>query len=401
MLLILSASLIGIKELTAQKSFFQPRFYTLKDDSALNETFIYPLTGWNENDRWMPGVYLTNQLIYEKQIHYQLMPMYSIKTKSFSGAGKIAFNQHFQNSFINNISLFIQGKSFHLPSYENKQMRYYQFETGIKTTFKNATDNANINQFLEIKYHQNGTEEIIWTNNGSTYIPSPHHKILNAVRAKWQYEKTDSIQPFVASVNVNAWKNYARIYANYEYDYNYEPKRWFTFRAFAGIYLFHDSAFMQKYDARLSPNMPGWKTDVFYDGWFLGRNVNEPVYRMQGLYGPGNLYSISPVGQSWNWTLSASGSVSMPFDLPLRLYVAAGISPNSLNANKPFGIFEGGILITTPHKYFEIAFPLVHDKSSKNALLLNTDKYWQRIRFIINFDRINPHTWLKNPQCRK
>jgi len=129
--------------------------------------------------------------------------------------------------------------------------------------------------------------------------------------------------------------------------------------------------------------------------------VNEPVYRMQGLYGPGNLYSISPVGQSWNWTLSASGSVSMPFDLPLRLYVAAGISPNSLNANKPFGIFEGGILITTPHKYFEIAFPLVHDKSSKNALLLNTDKYWQRIRFIINFDRINPHTWLKNPQCRK
>ena len=401
LLFTLSVTLSGVEELTAQDLYFHPRLYTIKDDSALHETFIYPLAGWNENDHWMPGVYITNQLVEKKTIRYQLMPMFSTDTKSLVGAGNISINRYFENRSLSSVSVFLQGKSFHLPSYEGEPMQYYQFETGIKTILETGSDSVPAQHTLELKYHQNGTEEMMWISNGTIYVPEQHHKILNAVRAAWTYEKYDPMQPFSTSVKADVWGDFARMSASYEYDYNYEPKRWFTFRAFAGVIFFHDSVFAQNYDARISPNMPGWKTDIFYDGWFLGRNVYDPVYRMQGMPGPGSLYSISPVGQSWSWTLSASGSVSMPFDLPLRIYAAAGISPDPLKANKPFGIFEGGLLITTPHKFFEIAFPLVHDKSSKDALLLNTDKYWQRIRFIINFDRINPHTWLDNPHRRK
>ncbi len=401
LLFTLSVTLSGVEELTAQDLYFHPRLYTIKDDSALHETFIYPLAGWNENDHWMPGVYITNQLVEKKTIRYQLMPMFSTDTKSLVGTGKISINRYFENRSLCSVSVFLQGKSFHLPSYVGEPMQYYQFETGIKTILETGSDSVPAQHTLELKYHQNGTEEMMWISNGTIYVPEQHHKILNAVRAAWTYEKYDPMQPFSTSVKADVWGDFARMSASYEYDYNYEPKRWFTFRAFAGVIFFHDSVFAQNYDARISPNMPGWKTDIFYDGWFLGRNVYDPVYRMQGMPGPGSLYSISPVGQSWSWTLSASGSVSMPFDLPLRIYAAAGISPDPLKANKPFGIFEGGLLITTPHKFFEIAFPLVHDKSSKDALLLNTDKYWQRIRFIINFDRINPHTWLDNPHRRK
>ncbi|GEM_PF-2131921 len=401
LLLIVSVTLRGVEELTAQNLSFTPRLYTLKDDSSLRETFVFPLVGWNENDHWMPGVYVTNQMTDKKKFRYQLMPMYSTDTKSLTGTGRISINRYFENRSASTVSLFLQGKSFHLPSYEGDPMRYYQFETGIKTILETGSDSAPAQHTLELKYHQNGTEEMMWISNGTIYVPEQHHKILNAMRAAWTFEKYDSTQPFSTSVKADVWGDFARLSANYEYDYNYEPKRWFTFRAFAGVYLFHDSVFAQNHDARFSPNMPGWKTDIFYDGWFIGRNVYDAFYRMQGMPGPGGLYSISPVGQSWSWTLSVSGSVSMPFDLPLRIYAAAGISPDPLKANKPFGIFEGGLLITTPQKIFEIAFPLVHDKSSKEALLLNTDKYWKRIRFIINFDRINPHTWLDNPHHRK
>lgn len=401
LLFIISVTLSGVEELTAQNLSFHPRFYTLKDDSSLKETFIYPLAGWNENDHWMPGVYFTNQLLDKKKLRYQLMPLYSSDTKSLVGTGKMSFNQYYDNRSFSNVSLFIQGKSFHLPAFKGDPLRYYQLETGIKATVEKGSDSIPAQHTFELKFHQNGTEEINYMNDGSVYVPVAHHKILKAIRADWVYEKFDPTQPFSTSVKADVWGDFARMSAHYEYDYNYEPKRWFTFRAFAGIFFFYDSVFAQNYDARFSPNMPGWKTDIFYDGWFPGRNVYDAVYLMQGMPGPGSLYSISPVGQSWNWTVSMSGSVSMPFDLPLRVYAAAGISPDPLRANKPFGIFEGGLLITTPQKIFEIAFPLVHDKSSKEALLLNTDKYWQRIRFIVNFDCINPHTWLDNPYRRK
>jgi len=387
--------------LTVQNPSFHPRLYTLKDDSAFREIFIYPLVGWNENDHWMPGAYVTNQLFDKKKIRYQLVPLYSTDSKSLVGTGQVSFNKDLKNKLLSNVSVFLHGKSFHLPSFEGKPNRYYQYESGLKATIEKGSDSLPAQHSIELKYHQNGTEEIVWINNGAGYSPTNHFKILNAVRAEWKYEKFDPTQPFSTSVHADVWSNFARMSANYEYDYNYEPKRWFTFRAFAGVFFSHDSVFSQNHDARFSPNMPGWKTDIFYDGWFLGRNVNDAIYKMQGMPGSGSLYSISPIGQSWNWTLSMSGSVSMPFDLPLRIYAAAGISPDPLKANKPFGVFEGGLLITTPQKFFEIAFPLVHDKSSKNALLLNTDKYWQRIRFIINFDRLNPHSWLDNPHRRK
>mgnify|MGYP000858006497 CR=1 FL=1 len=375
--------------------------FPLPTDSLTKGVLISPAITWNENDHWMPGVYVTNRLAEPQFFTFQLLPQYSTDTKTLVGAGKISINSYPEKQSLSAVSVFLQGKSYHLPAYPGDPVRYYQFESGIKTLLETGSDSLPAQHSLELKYHQNGTEEMLWISNGFEFYPTRHHKILNAVRAAWTYEKFDSTQPFSTSVKADVWGDFARMSANYEYDYNYEPKRWFTFRAFAGVYFFHDSVFAQNNDARIGPNMPGWKTDIFYDGWFIGRNVYDAVYRMQGMPGPGSLYSISPVGQSWNWTLAVSGSVSMPFDLPLRIYAAAGISPDPLKANKPFGIFEGGLLITTPHKFFEIAFPLVHDKSSKDALLLNTDKYWQRIRFIINFDRINPHTWLDNPHRRK
>ncbi|HPB01485.1 MAG TPA: hypothetical protein PLZ67_00895, partial [Bacteroidales bacterium] len=182
LLLIVSVTLRGVEELTAQNLSFTPRLYTLKDDSSLRETFVFPLVGWNENDHWMPGVYVTNQMTDKKKFRYQLMPMYSTDTKSLTGTGRISINRYFENRSASTVSLFLQGKSFHLPSYEGDPMRYYQFETGIKTILETGSDSAPAQHTLELKYHQNGTEEMMWISNGTIYVPEQHHKILNAVR---------------------------------------------------------------------------------------------------------------------------------------------------------------------------------------------------------------------------
>ena len=106
----LLAFLICVFSVNAQKFSFSPRIYSLKDDSLKEELFIYPLVGWNENDKWMPGIYLTNELFYKKKFRYQFLPLYSTKEKTIVGAGKISFNQDINNS--KNLSFFCKENGF-------------------------------------------------------------------------------------------------------------------------------------------------------------------------------------------------------------------------------------------------------------------------------------------------
>ena len=78
------------------------------------------------------------------------------------------------------------------------------------------------------------------------------------------------------------------------------------------VCFYKSDEFVNKYDARISLNMYGWQNDIFYDGWFLGRNVNKAIYLMQGMSGEGSLYSISPLGKNWDWAISTSGSITFP-----------------------------------------------------------------------------------------
>lgn len=395
----LLAFLICVFNVNAQNFSFSPRIYSLKDDSLKEEIFIYPLVGWNENDKWMPGIYLTNELFYKEKFRYQLLPLYSTKEKTIVGAGKISFNQDISNS--KNLSFFLQGKRFHLAPLSNHSLGYFQYEIGAKYTYNLQSDSVLKQHIVEAKYHKNETEGINYKIVNGAVEAEKHVKHLDAIRTKWQFINYDKEQPFFTQVKIDAWTDFARMTANYEYDYNFNPKRWLTFRAFAGLFFYKSDEFVKQYDARISTNMYGWQNDIFYDGWFLGRNVNKAIYLMQGMSDQGSLYSISPLGKNWDWAISTSGSITFPIDIPIRVYASLGIAPNPLQNNKAYGMFEGGILIMPPKKFFEIAFPLILDNSSKKVLSLNTKNYWQRIRIIVNFDKINPHSWLKKPHLKK
>lgn len=62
----LLAFLICVFNVNAQNFSFSPRIYSLKDDSLKEEIFIYPLVGWNENDKWMPEYILQMNFFIRK-----------------------------------------------------------------------------------------------------------------------------------------------------------------------------------------------------------------------------------------------------------------------------------------------------------------------------------------------
>ena len=365
--------------------------------TILKRRIIYLSIGWLERKRQMDAEYIL-QMNFIRKFRYQFYH-YTARKKTIVGAGKISFNQDINNS--KNLSFFLQGKRFHLAPLSNHSLGYFQYEIGAKYTYTLQSDSVLKQHVIEAKYHKSETEGVNYKRVNGAVEAEKHVKHLDAIRTKWQFINHDKEQPFLTQVKIDAWTDFARMTANYEYDYNFKPKRWFTFRAFAGLFFYKSDEFVNKYDARISTNMYGWQNDIFYDGWFLGRNVNKAIYLMQGMSGEGSLYSISPLGKNWDWAISTSGSITFPIDIPLRVYASAGIAPNQLQNNKPYGMFEGGIVIMPSKKFFEIAFPLILDKSSKKVLSLNTKNYWQRIRIIVNFDKINPHSWLKKPHLKK
>jgi hypothetical protein len=378
--------------------FFDPVLYHFRDQKNRTETFLYPLIIWSENNRFMPGILVTNCIGLQHKFDYQLFSMYSSKFESMTGSGKMTINHVLSKEKIERSSIFVEAKSYFLPDYEGTSLRFYQWEAGFRLGTTHKSDSTETQKHFELKFHQNGTQTIVYENNGTTYEPNQSYKMLKAIRAKWRLERIKPERPFSVTVKGDFWSNFGRIYAMYEYDNLYAKHRSFTFKSFAGGFLYSQSKFINQFDARLNPASIGYQQDVFYDGLFFGRNSEERFYNQQGLSETGCMYTISALGKTWDWTVAASTSISLPFDLPIRLYLSGGIVPDALNSNKPFLMTEGGILIMPVKKYFEIAFPIFTDSRTRESIQLNTSSYLQKIRFIVNFDRIKNLKW---PSKRK
>ncbi|PKP04467.1 MAG: hypothetical protein CVU11_04585 [Bacteroidetes bacterium HGW-Bacteroidetes-6] len=373
--------------------FFDPVLFHFNDQNNRTETFLYPLIIWSENNRFMPGVFVTNCIGLQHKFDYQMFPMYSSEFESMTGFGKMTLNNLLAGEKIDKSSMFVETKSYFLPDFNKASLRFYQWQAGFQLGTTRKTDSIETRILWGLKFHQNGTQTIVYENNGITYEPKRSYKILKAVRAEWKLERIKPERPFFVDIKGDFWNNFGRIYATYEYDNLYAKHRSFTFKALAGGFLYAKNSFINQFDARLNPASIGYQQDVFYDGWFLGRNPDGKFYNQQGLSGTGCMYTISPLGKTWDWTVAASTSISLPFDLPIRLYLSAGVVPDVLNSNKPFLMTEGGILIMPVKKYFEIAFPVFTDTRTQESIKLNTDNYLQRIRFIVNFDRIKLLKW--------
>ena len=377
------------------------------NESKKDKLFILPYFGYNQYDGIMPTIVFHNLTLPENRFRFVLAPMYSIETKSFTGAGSVGYLWYPGNAF-KEILLQADGKTFHYnetlinlakPLYA----RYTKFAPSLCFTFNEHDPLSPVTRTMLLKGYSI-TEQNFDFGADSLGAPSlkSQQKIYGLLRYKHQNKQT--YNPFDYSVEGQIGADFAKINieGNKRIDYNTKNKSLYL-RGYLGKFfpINTDPAVTSRYE--LNAGYSG-VDDYLYDGYYLGRNARSRIAGEQISIQEGGFKVpvFNNVDRSDNWMATLNLKSDLPLgSLPIRLFFDAGLIPNYnqniTNASSTTLLYEGGIEVHAFKDIISVYYPVIMSKDFDNYL---TDTYGRKnlfahsISFTIHLENIN---WLKAP----
>ncbi len=374
-------------------------------------TSIYwsPILGWNDQDKTMLGLAFYNKSIPEKKLEWLLAPMFATGSKSAVGIADLVYNTYGQGLF----RRFSIGYNFKTFNSKGKEATY--FYEG--QTFSEATTITYFKPWYRHQVSLNG--EL----NRSTLRQAKHNIELRYINIDEQLSLTDrdysnaldfnykisSKQPLkpaslkIALSGINSLRYGSFLGASVEgkirKNYNLDLKG-IELRLFAGQSLVVNEV-TGKYNWSLSGK--DGNTDYLYDHTLLSRSggYTNALYQ-QSTNTQGNFKVATPyaIGSNNSWVVASNLKIEIP-KLPLGIYADGGIYPSKqVTINGVTDIvkfqYDYGIYIPIAKDVFEIYFPVGYSKDIANSINYNNVAYLQRIRFVLNFNKINPFKLIKD-----
>ncbi|MDF2435717.1 MAG: hypothetical protein K0Q95_93 [Bacteroidota bacterium] len=367
-----------------------------------DKTQIYytPVVGWNNYNKWMFGLAFYNNLFPEKKYEYQIMPMYSHSTKSFTGYGHAALNFFPKNSAVfQKISI---GGTFTRYAYSNKpfDLFFNKISEEVNIEFKKKiarspyTHSVNIRPYILIlkdDYRYN----ISVDSFGSSYTTEKKSVTESYSDLTYKFSKRDAITPYDVSLNLQNgfFMTKASITANYSYKFKNKNKS-FDVRFFAGSFIGPMTSAAGAYRFRMS----GWRgyQDYLYDNIYLGRTETDGILANQFTENEGAFKFYSPVGQSAKWLTALNLKSTLGnMKIPLALYADIGTCDNDgLITDKI--LYDAGVCLTLRKNIFEVYFPVLICNDFQKYKDANDLQYVETIRFTLNINLLNPFNLAKN-----
>lgn len=412
----------NIPEAKISNSFYEPKgiFHTRKYGFGLGlglgrqistKTYLLPAVGYNMYDGFGAGLLLHNLAVPQSKLRYALAPMYSVNSKTFTGAGSVGY-WFYPKRVFQEIVPQIDAKTFHydessLNIPERIVARYTKIAPSLSFVFKNRNPLSTVTRSLMLKGYAISEE-------------------------KFDFTRTDTSQPFRASMGETVRKTYGMLRYTHRNDRTFNPFS-YQFEAQAGDAFVklglegkaridynqrNKALYIRAYAGKyidLSPGVTGdearyWLNvgytgafDYLYDGTYIGRNQREGFAARQVSIQEGGgklntpLYGF-PLGRSDDWLASLNLKSDLPLGrLPVRLYLdvatyadAAKISPNASRF-----LYTGGLEIHALRDIFLLHIPLVMSGEYRDYLksMYPGKTFGNSISFAIQLQNIN---WLRS-----
>ncbi|MBI5217678.1 MAG: M1 family metallopeptidase [Bacteroidia bacterium] len=367
----------------------QLKFLASLENPDKTQLFYTPVCGWNNYDKTMIGLLLYNNIAPAEQFDFQLMPMYSYVLNDFAGSGKISYTLYPDNKFIHNVNLNISAMQYafdHDPGYNFQR---YKAEADITLQKKNARSS--------IESH------ILFSSIAATdFIDKAYNKkddIDFFENLGFYFANTRIINPYHFSLHSQTGKDFTKAWmeADYKFTYN-KVKKGLFIRFFAGKFLYNNTT-NPFYNFRLTGNLG--TEDYTYDQVFLGRTNDiridtMNVWARQFTKTDGGFTIFSPLGQTNDWLVSLNLSTSIPSEAPFRLYTNIATYSDINSFYKSNGIvWEMGIELSIIPDIFAVYFPVTMSDDLKETNEFYAHNYWQKIRFTLNLNKLNPFDYRK------
>jgi len=378
-----------------------------------SQVYYAPAIGWNAQDKLMLGAAFYNTAIPERKLEWLVAPMYAIGSKKLVGLGDVKYNLYGNGGLIRKATLGYNYKAFSTETIE--WTRFYNDQSFKE--FQEITDYSQwqrheISADIELNnYNLRKAKHNILIRgiNISESISLVNVDITNAVNLRYtvknkQILKPASIQFDLVSLNSLNFGTFtgvsmeAKIRKNYNVDLKGFEVRFFVAQTLDR----NEGLFTSKYNWSLSgQNGAG---DYLYDHTLLGRDQSYPDMTTQqttGTQGDFKVNSVYRIGSSDSWLASLNFKLEAPIGIPIGVFGDAGIHPKTVISNSGVSNevgfqYDGGIYIPIRKDIFEIYIPLFYSEDIKATLDSWDVSFMQRIRFVLNFNELNPFKIVKN-----
>ncbi len=363
---------------------------------------LSPVIGWNYANGFLAGIGSYSNPIIRPRTEYLLMPLYGFKNHHPAGLARLEQRFFPVSGKFSRISAGIEIKIYGLEnmgtnhdsalSY-SRLMPWIEFQLRKSSPLDPARHRFRCRSLVISKYNSNTKEPFS--------IQDPVWYYVNEI--SWRYRINRVLNPFHMQASIQQSDNMVRLMAEENWFIPYEnPGKGFSIRAFSGIFL-HYKDRSDGVDFRFTTSGIAMNTDKtvnihdpLFDYLYLARSNAPGILRQQMYITDGGFRRATTVGNTQRWMITLNISTTLPGRLPFQFYLDAGLFADTIKDNYLKGIllYSPGVKIILLKDVVEIYFPFTfaESKAITDREKLNRPElsYWQKIRFMINLQALNP-----------
>jgi len=379
-------------------------------NSDLPSIYVMPVLGINGNDKWMPGLYLSNRELLAKNFEFSLLPLFGTGSEEFVGMGDVVKSfypndgpSHFDVSVnYRRFSSGIDGTFFVGNEVQGNQAIYSAFRPSLSYVYVPLGLKKGEHRFT-YSYHR---IENNWNTISANYTDLALNLSLDLVHEyhvlSYAHQRTEGLTEWAVNSEIEGHSTYGKMEVSLEASHAFNDRGdRFSWRVYGAKMWVGDECIPKGAALHLSGqdgsvNLDGTSEDYRYEQLFLHRNGGSSLAANQMVRNRGGFVQTSYYGWTDNWLASLNLEADLPIPLPISAYANFGVyhTKGSLTATKGTiePLYEAGMRIILLRDLIDVSFPMILYKDIKDSYTFNDISYGQTIRFQFRLDKMNLRT---------
>ena len=363
--------------------------------------FFMPVAGYNTSDGFMPGLALYNNVFPFKNVEWSVLPMYGMHSKKFNGTGSI--NVYSYPKKFSEVNTSINFNSFSSYNEENNILGISYYERFVKYSL--GTEFTLMPESLRSRVRTKLSYRLIYTNetleketkdqfstitdvyNTPNYylqlkFEKDNTRTINPYRISFMYEYANNFLAeadayYIDGVAMNNNRQHHKLLVVYKQKINYrDSKKGLSLRFFAGSIFTNTGVTSQNNFFSLSGNL-----DYTYDKAFFNRKDfnSQQFHETDGAF-KSNVFSTPTKNM-----LGVNVKAPLKSKFPIGVFTDGAFTSSNLKQGTLEVYADLGIYLPIIADIFEVYFPVFSTYDYNTP-----DKYGDKIRFILDFQAIQP-----------
>ncbi len=362
--------------------------------------FVAPAIGYNTSDGTLLGLVLYNNFFPFKKFEWSVLPMYGLKSEKLNGMGQITHHSYPKN--VGNIATKLSVYSFSdlnlTDAFTNDVVykRFFKAALGSELSLKPSSPRSRITNKFSYRFvftrenynfestgpFYSGTSSLVISNSYHQFkYTRANNKAINPNSINFLYEYANNLRGLPTSLIPDFFSDiketHHKLFMVYKQKLHYaNTKKGVQIRAFAGTIFANNNRTNASNFFSISGN-----NDYTFDKAFFDRNnINKnQTHELDGAF-KANTFS----GTVRN-IIGFNVKAPLKSRVPVGLFLDAAYSNQFQKISNSTFDYDFGIYIPIVAEVIEVYFPVLYTQE-----IIQTDSYKEVIRFMIDFQALQP-----------